>query len=65
MLGKQRRKRRPYSGTGIPNIKPAGCFKMIALEAKRRNRRILIVPIHNAAEAAVVKGVNVFKLFAI
>jgi magnesium chelatase family protein len=32
----------------------------IALEAKRRNRRVLIVPIHNAAEAAVVEGVDVY-----
>jgi magnesium chelatase family protein len=32
----------------------------IALEARRRNRRTLIVPLHNAPEAAVVKGVDVY-----
>jgi len=32
----------------------------IALEARRRNRRTLIVPLHNAPEAAVVEGVDVY-----
>ena len=32
----------------------------IALEAKRRHRQILIVPADNAAEAAVVEGVEVY-----
>jgi magnesium chelatase family protein len=32
----------------------------IALEAKRRHRQTLIVPVDNAAEAGVVEGVNVY-----
>jgi magnesium chelatase family protein len=32
----------------------------IALEAKRRHRQTLIVPFENAAEAAVVEGVEVY-----
>ena len=32
----------------------------IALEAKRRQRQTLIVPLENAAEAAVVEGVEVY-----
>jgi magnesium chelatase family protein len=32
----------------------------IALEAKRRHRQTLIVPLDNAAEAAVVEGVDVY-----
>jgi hypothetical protein len=32
----------------------------IALEAKRRHRQTLIVPLENAAEAGVVEGVDVY-----
>jgi magnesium chelatase family protein len=32
----------------------------IALEAKRRHRQRLIVPLDNAAEAGVVEGINVY-----
>jgi magnesium chelatase family protein len=32
----------------------------IALEAKRRRRQTLIVPVDNAAEAGVVEGINVY-----
>ena len=32
----------------------------IALEAKRRHRQTLIVPLDNAAEAGVVEGVDVY-----
>jgi magnesium chelatase family protein len=41
-------------------LRPVKGVLSIALEAKRRNRRILIVPIHNAPEAAVVEGVDVY-----
>jgi magnesium chelatase family protein len=41
-------------------LRPVKGVLSIALEAKRRNRRVLIVPIHNAAEAAVVEGVDVY-----
>ena len=48
----------PYCLTGelalSGQLRPVKGVLSIALEAKRRNRRILIVPIHNAAEAAVV-----------
>jgi magnesium chelatase family protein len=37
----------------------------IALEAKRRCRQTLIVPLENAAEAAVVEGVDVRGRFAV
>jgi len=41
-------------------LRPVKGVLSIALEAKRRNRRTLIVPIHNAMEAAVVEGVDVY-----
>ncbi|MBV8225317.1 MAG: YifB family Mg chelatase-like AAA ATPase, partial [Verrucomicrobia bacterium] len=41
-------------------LRPVKGVLSIALEAKRRNRRTLIVPIHNATEAAVVEGVDVY-----
>ena len=41
--------------TAVKESDPLDC-----LGAKRRNRRILIVPIHNAAEAAVVDGMDVY-----
>jgi magnesium chelatase family protein len=41
-------------------LRPVKGVLAIALEAKRRNRRILIVPVLNAAEAAVVEGVDVY-----
>jgi magnesium chelatase family protein len=41
-------------------LRPIKGVLSIALEAKRRNRRTLIVPVHNALEAAVVEGVNVY-----
>ena len=41
-------------------LRPVKGVLAIALEAKRRNRRVLIVPIHNAPEAAVVEGVDVY-----
>ena len=37
----------------------------IALEAKRRNRRKLIVPIQNAEEAAVVEGLDVYGMHSL
>jgi magnesium chelatase family protein len=37
----------------------------IALEAKRRNRRNLIVPIQNAEEAAVVEGLDVYGMHSL
>jgi magnesium chelatase family protein len=41
-------------------LRPVKGVLSIALEAKRRNRRTLIVPVENAAEAAVVEGLEVF-----
>jgi magnesium chelatase family protein len=41
-------------------LRPVKGVLSIALEAKRRNRRVLIVPILNAPEAAVVEGVDVY-----
>jgi predicted ATPase with chaperone activity len=37
----------------------------IALEAKRRCRQTLIVPLENAAEAAVVEGVSFYAICSI
>jgi predicted ATPase with chaperone activity len=48
---------------GGENCSPiAGKFLQIqtALEARRRQRQTLIVPLDNAAEAAVVEGVDVY-----
>jgi magnesium chelatase family protein len=41
-------------------LRPVKGILSIALEARRRNRRTLIVPLHNAPEAAVVEGVDVY-----
>ena len=41
-------------------LRPVKGILSIALEAKRRHRKTLIVPVHNAAEAAVVEGVEVY-----
>ncbi len=41
-------------------LRPVKGVLSIALEARRRNRRTLIVPLHNAPEAAVVEGVDVY-----
>jgi magnesium chelatase family protein len=41
-------------------LRPVKGVLSIALEAKRRHRQILIVPVDNAAEAAVVEGVDVY-----
>ena len=41
-------------------LRPVKGVLSIALEAKRRHRRTLIVPVDNAAEAAVVEGVDVY-----
>jgi magnesium chelatase family protein len=43
-------------------LRPVKGVLSIALEAKRRNRRVLIVPMQNAAEAAVVEGVDVYGI---
>jgi magnesium chelatase family protein len=41
-------------------LRPVKGVLSIALEAKRRQRQTLIVPHENAAEAAVVEGVDVY-----
>jgi magnesium chelatase family protein len=41
-------------------LRPVKGVLSIALEAKRRHRKTLIVPVDNAAEAGVVEGVNVY-----
>src|ERR1700722_16084626 len=41
-------------------LRPVKAVLSIALEAKRRCRQTLIVPLENAAEAAVVEGVEVY-----
>ena len=41
-------------------LRPVKGVLSIALEARRRNRRTLIVPLQNAPEAAVVEGVEVY-----
>ena len=41
-------------------LRPVKGVLSIALEAKRRHRQTLIVPADNAAEAAVVEGVDVY-----
>jgi magnesium chelatase family protein len=41
-------------------LRPVKGVLSIALEARRRNRQMLIVPYQNAAEAAVVEGVDVY-----
>ena len=41
-------------------MRPIKGVLSIALEAKRRQRQTLIVPLENAAEAAVVEGVDVY-----
>jgi len=41
-------------------LRPVKGVLSIALEARRRNRQTLIVPFQNAAEAAVVEGVDVY-----
>jgi hypothetical protein len=41
-------------------LRPVKGVLSIALEAKRRHRQTLIVPVDNAAEAGVVEGVNVY-----
>jgi magnesium chelatase family protein len=41
-------------------LRPVKGVLSIALEARRRNRRTLIVPLQNAPEAAVVEGVDVY-----
>jgi magnesium chelatase family protein len=42
-------------------LRPVKGVLSIALEARRRNRRTLIVPFQNAAETAVVEGVDVYR----
>jgi magnesium chelatase family protein len=41
-------------------LRPVKGILSIALEAKRRRRKTLIVPVQNAAEAAVVEGIDVY-----
>jgi magnesium chelatase family protein len=41
-------------------LRPVKGVLSIALEAKRRKRQTLIVPLDNSAEAAVVEGVDVY-----
>jgi magnesium chelatase family protein len=41
-------------------LRPVKGVLSIALEAKRRHRQTLIVPLDNAAEAGVVEGVDVY-----
>jgi magnesium chelatase family protein len=41
-------------------LRPVKGVLSIALEAKKRNRRVLIVPVENAPEAAVVEDLQVF-----
>ena len=41
-------------------LRPIKGVLSIALEARRRRRQTLIVPLDNAAEAAVVEGVDVY-----
>jgi magnesium chelatase family protein len=41
-------------------LRPVKGVLSIALEAKRRHRQTLIVPLENAAEAGVVEGVDVY-----
>jgi magnesium chelatase family protein len=41
-------------------LRPVKGVLSIALEAKRRRRQTLIVPMDNAAEAGVVEGINVY-----
>src|ERR1700676_444758 len=41
-------------------LRPVKGVLSIALEAKRRHRQTLIVPVDNAAEAGVVEGINVY-----
>jgi hypothetical protein len=43
-------------------LRPVKGVLSIALEARRRNRRTLIVPIQNAEEAAVVEGLDVYGI---
>jgi magnesium chelatase family protein len=43
-------------------LRPVRGVLSIALEARRRNRRTLIVPIENAEEAAVVEGLEVYGI---
>jgi magnesium chelatase family protein len=53
-----------YCITGEPalsgQLRPVKGVLSIALEAKRRPRQTLIVPLENAAEAAMVEGVDVY-----
>jgi magnesium chelatase family protein len=42
------------------SLRPVKGVLSIALEAKRRGRQTLVVPLENAAEAAVVEGVDVY-----
>jgi magnesium chelatase family protein len=43
-------------------LRPVRGVLSIALEAKRRNRNRLIVPIQNAEEAAVIEGIEVYGI---
>ena len=42
------------------SLRPVKGVLSIALEAKRRGGQALVVPLENAAEAAVVEGVDVY-----
>ena len=46
-------------------LRPVKGVLSIALEAKRRNRRTLIVPMQNAQEAAVVEGLQVYGIHSL
>src|SRR5215472_2937025 len=46
-------------------LRPVKGVLSIALEAKRHNRRKLIVPIQNAEEAAVVDGIDVYGMHSL
>jgi magnesium chelatase family protein len=46
-------------------LRPVKGVLSIALEAKRRNRQALIVPIQNAEEAAVVEGLDVYGIHSL
>jgi len=46
-------------------LRPVKGVLSIALEAKRRNRRALIVPIQNAEEATVVDGLDVYGIHSL
>jgi magnesium chelatase family protein len=46
-------------------LRPIKGALSIALVAKRRQRQTLIVPLENAAEAAVVEGVDVYGVFSL